>query len=107
MDKLEKLMKIMEQEQEASDVFAESLEATQENLRKRGLEFSLDELSAIVKGVVESTQENSKELEESDLEMVVGGTYKGYEADCYKWGKKIGKAMVWAMSAAIQLYKLI
>ena len=105
MDKLEKLMKIMEQEQKANDVFVESLEETQENLRRKGLDFSIDELSAIAKGVVESTKENSKELDENDLEMVVGGVYNGYEADCYKWGRKIGVGLVWAIKWAVALFK--
>lgn len=99
--RFEKLQKLLSDETVAKDVLSSSLEETQANLKAKGLEFSLDELNDIVKGIVSASNE-SEEIGESELENVSGG---GYKKDCYNAGRTIGKGFKFAVTWAVAIFK--
>ena len=88
--KLEKLLELLEDKEMAKELFSMSIEDAQAELAKKGLDFSIDELQAFAKGVVDSEADESSELTEDQLSNVAGGSYTG---DCYNYGKKAGKIL--------------
>ncbi len=100
-EKMKKFEELLKDEAKGKAVFGKTLEETQKNLADEGLEFTLEELTDIVKGLAESDVDAGAELTETDLENVAGGSY---QSDCYKWGKNIGKVFVWAVKAAKFIY---
>ena len=58
----------------ASILELETAEDVQAALKKKGVELSLDEITAIQKALVNSSEEASAELSDDDLENVSGGS---------------------------------
>lgn len=71
MDKYQALQQLLNDETKAKEIFTESIEETRENLKKIGLDFSIEELEGIAEKATVSTA--SGELDADDLENVAGG----------------------------------
>ena len=76
MDKYQKFAELISDETKAKEVLSESIEETQANLKKHGMDFSIEELIEMAQNVLSSTE--SGELNEDSLENVSGG----YLAKC-------------------------
>lgn len=82
--------------EEAKTVFSGTAEEALEGLKAHGIELTIDELKAFIKG---ASEDSVDELNENDLADVAGGaTYPGYERDCYNAGRKLCKALKWLFS---------
>ena len=67
-DKYEALAELLKDEAAAKEVLADTLETTQANLKAKGLDFTVEELTQIVQ-----LQTQSGELDETSLDDVNGG----------------------------------
>lgn len=70
MDKYQQLAELLSDEAKAKEILSESVEETQANLQKAGLEFTVEELQAIAQSIPGGEEE---ELNEDALEDVAGG----------------------------------
>ena len=71
MDKYQQLNELLQDEAKAKEIFTESIEETQANLKQAGLEFSIEELDAIAESVAAPAA--AGELDAEDLDNVSGG----------------------------------
>ena len=71
MEKYQALAELFKDEATAKEILSDSVEETQQNLKKYDLDFSAEELEEIAAKVV--AQEESGELNEDALEDVAGG----------------------------------
>lgn len=105
MDKrIEQLEAILKNETLAEQIFVGTLDETKKNLEEQGIEFSIEELKALVEGLKDSAvEDDEEEISEEGLEDVVGGA-SYYERQCYRYGKQLGKAFRKAVGWAISLF---
>ena len=71
MDKYQQFAKLMNEEGKADEILSESVEQTRENLKKYGLDFSVEELQEIAKKAEAMSQKD--ELNAEALDDVAGG----------------------------------
>lgn len=71
MDKYQQFAELISDEEKAKEILSESIEETCENLKKHGLEFTVEELQEMSQGVAVSS--NSDELSADALDDVAGG----------------------------------
>lgn len=71
MDKYQVLIDLMQDESKVREVISDSIEETQQNLKKIGLDFSIEELESI--SIKVAALENTSELAEETLDDVTGG----------------------------------
>ena len=72
MDKYRELAELLSDETLAQQLISESIETTRDNLVKRGLEFTVDELKELSVAAHECVGGNG-EIFEGDLDRVAGG----------------------------------
>ena len=97
-DRIAKLEAFM-QTSEAEAAFFGTPEEVLENLKKAGIDLTLEELKAFAQGVKDAQND---ELTEEDLTDVAGGaTYAGYDKDCYNAGRKLCKVLKWVFKIGI------
>ena len=71
----EKLAELMKDENFTKELLSqETAEDTQKFLASKGVEFTIEEIESIRAGVIERINNNSEELNESQLEQVAGGS---------------------------------
>lgn len=71
MDKYQAFADLMKDEAKAKEIISDSIEETQENLKKLGLEFTIEELEEIAAKSI--AQGEGDELTEDSLDDVSGG----------------------------------
>ena len=72
MDKYQQLAELLKDQDKANAFLSESVEETQKNLEKEGLDFTVDELVEIAEKV-EKKENEGDELNEDSLDDVSGG----------------------------------
>lgn len=92
-ERLTALLKIMEDENTAKKLMNMPVEDVQKELAAKGLEFSVEELTAFAQGLSDS-QSTKDELSEADLVNVAGGSRQ----DCYNAGRRCGQALRFAFT---------
>ena len=106
-DKYEALVELLKDEAAAKEVLADTLEATQANLKAKGLDFTVEELMQIVQA-----QTQSGELDETSLDDVNGGwgvidshgSYRniyGHSYNPYLYQNQIVNSWCWQIKSAI------
>lgn len=96
-NKYEQFEKLLQDTEAAKKVLVPSVEETQKNLAKLGMDFSIDELNEIASGAFENAD---GELKEEELANVAGGAVDK-NSECYKLGKKCGKALGYVLTIGL------
>lgn len=71
MDKYTAFAELLKDQATADQILSDSIEQTQQNLKERGLDFSIEELEKIAAQAIAQAEQD--ELSEEDLEDVAGG----------------------------------
>lgn len=71
MDKYQQFAELISDEEKAKEILSESIEETRENLKKHGLDFTVEELKEMSQGAAVSA--NDDELSADALDDVAGG----------------------------------
>lgn len=71
MDKYQQFAELISDEEKAKEILSESIEETRENLKKHGLDFTVEELKEMSQGV--NISANNDELSADALDDVAGG----------------------------------